>query len=144
MKKSVIFIMALLLTGAIHEVSAATTAKEATSTTMQASPRGPHKSHAPRHSSRHIGTRLNKRPHHSTLIRFHNVPYYYKDGLFYKKIHKIYEAVSPEIGMVVPELPENGVSIINSKNGPRYVYDGVVYKEIPTKKGLKYEVVGFM
>ena len=46
--------------------------------------------------------------------------------------------------MQVPELPEYGVRTIETDDGIRFVYDGVIYKAVPTKKGVKYEVVGFM
>lgn len=149
MKKSVIILMALLLTGVFQTAQAATTNREATASAMNRSDRGPRRGHAVRptevrHANPRIGTHISKRPHHSTLIRFGGLPYYYAGGVFYRKMMKEYEIVKPEIGMVVPELPDNGVSIIDTNEGIRYEYDGVIYKQIPTRNGLKYEVVGFM
>ena len=41
-------------------------------------------------------------------------------------------------------LAQYGVKTIETDDGIRFVYDGVIYKAVPTKKGVKYEVVGFM
>lgn len=88
--------------------------------------------------------RLAKRPHRCVVIRFRDIPYYYAAGVYYRKVGKEYEVILPEIGMQVPELPEYGVQTIETDDGIRFVYDGVIYKAVPTKKGVKYEVVGFM
>ena len=93
---------------------------------------------------RHIGMRFSKHLRHYVVIRFKNIPYYYADGIYYRKINKEYKVILPEIGMQVPELPEQGVKTIETDNGIRFVYDGVIYKAVPMKKGVKYEVVGFM
>ena len=88
--------------------------------------------------------RFPKRPHRCIAIRFRDVPYYYAAGVYYRKVGKEYEVVLPQIGMQVPELPEYGVKTIETDDGIRFVYDGVIYKAVPTKKGVKYEVAGFM
>ena len=46
--------------------------------------------------------------------------------------------------MTVAELPASGVKTIETPDGTRFVYDGVIYKQVLTKKKIKYEVVGFI
>lgn len=91
-----------------------------------------------------VGTRVKKRPHKSIVIYHKNVPYYYVDGVFYKSVDKVYEVIRPQIGMIVPELPKEGVVEMRVKDELFYVYDGVMYKEVPTKKGIQFEVRGFI
>ena len=65
-------------------------------------------------------------------------------ALYGKNPSRMFEPSSGGIGMQVPELPEYGVKTIETDDGIRFVYDGAIYKAVPTKKGVKYEVVGFM
>lgn len=91
-----------------------------------------------------VGTKVKKRPAKSVVIYFKNIPYLYANGVFYKSVNKDYEVIKPQIGMVVPELPEEGVTKMRMKDEVLYVYDGVLYKQIPTTRGLQYEVKGFI
>lgn len=64
--------------------------------------------------------------------------------MYYKSVDKDYEVVNPQIGMVVPELPREGVTRMKIKDELFWVYDNVLYKEIPTSSGIKFEVQGFI
>lgn len=130
MKKLTVIFMSLLFAGVLQVAEAAYRPVKAKVAAVAA--------------HRRIGMRIHKRPHRCVLIRFRNIPYYYAAGVFYRKIEKEYEVIRPEIGMVVPELPESGVRTVVTKEGTRFIYDEVIYKEVPTKKGVKYEVVGFV
>ena len=131
MKKIVLFLAAMAFAGIVLEAEG-TTRRPRTATVRIGGPRW------------HVGMRLAKRPHRCVVIRFRDIPYYYAAGVYYRKAGKEYEVILPEIGMQVPELPEYGVRTIETDDGIRFVYDGVIYKAVPTKKGVKYEVAGFM
>ena len=133
MKKIVFILASMVFAGIIQEADAATRRPRPHIATVRIGV--PH---------RHIGMRFPKRPPCSIVIRFKNVAYYYAAGVYYRKVGKEYEVILPEIGMQVPELPGLGVKTIETDDGIRFVYDGVIYKAVPTKKGVKYEVVGFM
>lgn len=91
-----------------------------------------------------VGTRIKKKPIKSIVIYYKDVPYLYSDGVFYKSVGNEYEVIKPQIGMIVPELPEEGIGKIVIKNEILYSYDNVLYKEIPTAEGIKYEIYGFI
>lgn len=91
-----------------------------------------------------VGTRVKKRPLKSIVIYHKNIPYYYVDGVFYKFVDKVYEVIRPKIGMIVSELPKEGVVEMRVEDELFYVYDGVMYKEVPTKQGIQFEVRGFI
>ena len=131
MKKIVLVLAAMMFAGIIQQAEGAAR-RPHTATIRVGGPRW------------HIGMRFPKRPHRCIAIRFRDIPYYYAAGIYYRKVGKEYEVVLPQIGMQVPELPEYGVKTIETDDGIRFVYDGVIYKAVPTKKGMKYEVVGFM
>jgi len=92
----------------------------------------------------HIGKHSHRSHHHRVIIRFRGIPYYYATGVFYRKIGKQYKTVRPEIGMIVATLPDSGVKIIDTEKGTRFIYDGIIYKQVPSKRKIKYEVVGFI
>lgn len=133
MKKIVFILAVMMFAGIVQETDAATRRPHRQAVAVRIG--APH---------RHIGMRFPKRPSCSIVIRFKNVLYYYAAGVYYRKVGKEYEVILPEIGIQVPELPGFGVKTIETDDGIRFVYDGVVYKAVPTKKGVKYEVVGFM
>lgn len=91
-----------------------------------------------------VGTRIKERPARSIVIYFNDIPYLYADGMYYKSVDKDYEVVKPQIGMVVPELPREGVTRMKIKDELFWVYDNVLYKEIPTSSGIQFEVQGFI
>lgn len=131
MKKIVLVLAAMMFAGIVQQAEGAAR-RPHTATIRVGGPRW------------HIGMRFPKRPHRCIVIRFRDVPYYYAAGVYYRKVGKEYEVILPQIGMQVPELPEYGVKTIETDDGIRFVYDGVIYKAVPTKKDVKYEVVGFM
>lgn len=91
-----------------------------------------------------VGTIIKKRPAQSILIHYKDFSFYYSGGVFYRPVEDHYEVIKPQIGMVVPELPEDGVKKIVMKDEVLYSYDDVLYKKIVTPKGIKFEVKGFI
>ncbi len=89
-----------------------------------------------------IGVRVKTLPSARVLFRFNNRPYYCYGGVIYSKIESgEYEVVAPKVGMVVPELPEAGVSELSIDGKIYYEYDEILYKAVPTKRGVQYEVI---
>lgn len=91
-----------------------------------------------------VGTRIKKRPARSVVIYYKDAPYLYANGVYYKSVDKDYEVIKPQVGMVVPELPREGVTRMKIKDEVLWVYDSVLYKEIPTPSGVQFEVQGFI
>lgn len=92
-----------------------------------------------------IGTRVKARPVNCVLIRHNQIALLYAAGVFYRQINEDeYEVVRPEIGMVVPELPAYDVEQLKIKGKTLFLYDGTLYKQIPTTSGVQYEVYGFI
>lgn len=78
------------------------------------------------------------------IIYYKDTPYLYADGVYYKSVGKDYEVIKPQIGMVVPELPGKGVTRMKIKGEILFAYDHVLYKKIPTLRGVQFEVQGFI
>lgn len=91
-----------------------------------------------------VGTRIKERPVRSVVIYYKDAPYLYADGVYYKSVGKDYEVIKPQIGMVVPELPGKGVTRMKIKGEILFAYDHVLYKKIPTLRGVQFEVQGFI
>lgn len=91
-----------------------------------------------------VGTRIKERPVRSVVIYYKDAPYLYADGVYYKSVDKDYEVIKPQIGMVVPKLPREGVTKMRIKDEVLFAYDNVLYKEIPTSSGVQFEVQGFI
>ena len=92
-----------------------------------------------------VGTRVKHRPVNSVVINFNKVPFFYSMGVFYKKCtDNEYEVVKPQKGMIVPELPEYNVDEVIINGETLFLFDGTLYKQIPTSEGLQYEVTGFV
>lgn len=91
-----------------------------------------------------VGKRIKERPPRSVVIYYKDTPYLYADGVYYKSVDQDYEVIKPQIGMIVPELPREGVIKMKIKNEVHFVYDNVLYKEIPTSSGVQFEVQGFI
>lgn len=90
-----------------------------------------------------VGSRVKVRPVHSVIVNFKNNPYLYADGVFYREIQDSeYEVVCPEIGMIVPELPQYNVRTMVVNGKTLFVYDDYLYKEVVTTAGTQYEIVG--
>lgn len=92
-----------------------------------------------------IGTRVKARSVNCIVIRHNQIALLYAAGVFYRQINDgEYEVVRPEIGMVVPELPAYDVEHVKIKGKTLFLYDGTLYKQIPTTNGIQYEVYGFI
>ena len=92
-----------------------------------------------------IGTRVKARSVNCIVIRHNQIALLYAAGVFYRQINDgEYEVVRPEIGMVVPELPAYDVEQVKIKGKTLFLYDGTLYKQIPTTNGIQYEVYGFI
>lgn len=91
-----------------------------------------------------VGSRVKARPARSTVIYFNNVLYLFADGVYYKSVDQEYEVIKPQIGMIVPALPEDGVKEMKIKDEVFYSYGDVLYKKVVTKDGIKFEVQGFI
>ncbi len=90
-----------------------------------------------------IGLRVAALPIGRIVFHFNSRPYYCYDGAIYSQVgDNQYEVVTPEIGMVVPELPEVNVREVSINNKIYFEYDDILYKQIPTQSGLQYEVIG--
>lgn len=90
-----------------------------------------------------VGSRVPHRPTRSVVIRFNKCDYFYADGVYYRQVGHEYEVIRPQIGMVVPALPRTAERI-RLKGEKLFLYDGILYKQIPTPDGLQYRVEGFM
>ncbi len=89
-----------------------------------------------------VGVRVKALPSSRVLFRYANRPYYCYGGVIYRRIDSgEYEVVAPKIGMVVPELPEVGVAELSIDDRIYYEYDGVMYKAVPTNRGVQYKVI---
>lgn len=91
-----------------------------------------------------VGSRVKKRPPKSVVIYYRDIPYLYADGVHYKAVDDVYEVIRPQLGMIVPELPEDEVQKVNLDNRTLYLFDGVLYKKVPTSRGVQFEVYGFI
>lgn len=92
-----------------------------------------------------IGTRIKTIPAKQVVIYFNKSPYIYAEGVFYRKLSsKEYEVVKPQLGMVVPQLPQYNVEKVCIKGETLFLFDGTLYKQIPTSQGVQYQVNGFM
>jgi hypothetical protein len=78
---------------------------------------------------------------YETII-FNNRYYYYYDGNYFCNYGTHFEVVPPSIGMVVPYLPNYGVSYVYYKNRPAYYFNGYYYYEESMYGGVAYKVVG--
>ena len=79
---------------------------------------------------------------YETLL-YNNSFYYYYDGAYYRNYGTHFEIVPPALGMVVPYLPNYGVSYVYYNNHPAYYYNGYYYYEVPVYGGIAYKVVGY-
>lgn len=90
-----------------------------------------------------IGTRVKKLPPKKVVIYFNNSPFVYAEGVFYRELSSAeYEVIKPEIGMIVPQLPEYNVEKVCLKGETLFLFDDTLYKQVPTAQGIQYKVVG--
>lgn len=90
-----------------------------------------------------VGSRVPRRSVRSVVIRFNKSDYFYADGVYYRQEGREYEVIRPQIGMVVPALPRTAERI-RLKGEELFLYDEILYKQIPTPSGLQYRVEEFM
>ncbi|MEO9850147.1 MAG: DUF6515 family protein [Reichenbachiella sp.] len=90
-----------------------------------------------------VGVRVRTLPVSHIRIYVRSNPFYYYNGIFYRKIVNSdeYEVVQPPVGARVSELPEGTEMII--LDGQKYFeLDGYYYQEVITNSNeLNYEVV---
>lgn len=90
-----------------------------------------------------FGLRVSIIPAIHTIIRFNNINYYCAEGVIYRPTSgDEFEVVEPQIGMVVPQLPEVNVQEVIIDGKIYFEFDNILYKQIPTTSGLQYEVIG--
>ncbi len=90
-----------------------------------------------------IGLRVSIIPAIHTIFKFNNINYYCSEGVIYKATEDDqFEVVQPEVGMIVPELPEVNVREVNIDGTIYFEFEGLLYKQIPTESGLQYKVSG--
>lgn len=90
-----------------------------------------------------FGLKVNTIPASRKAFNFKNLAYYCVSGIIYQAVNSGgYVVVQPEIGMVVPELPEVNVSRVIIDGVSYFEFEGVLYKQIPTEYGIQYQVVG--
>lgn len=92
-----------------------------------------------------IGTRVRVLPPRTVVIKYHSVPFIYASGIFYQQVSSSeYEVVKPEIGMIIPELPQYNVQHVCIEGEDLFLFEGTLYKQIPTPQGVQYKVSGFL
>lgn len=92
-----------------------------------------------------VGTRVKVLPVNRVVIYFNNLPFIYADGIYYREVAPTeYEVVKPEKGMIIPQLPANNVETVWLHGVAYYLFDDVLYREIPTQTGIQFEVAGFI
>lgn len=92
-----------------------------------------------------VGTRVKVLPAKQVVIHFDNSSFIYSEGVFYRKISSSeYEVIKPRIGMVVPQLPQYNAEKVIMEGETLFLFDGTLYKEIPTREGVQYKVTGFI
>jgi Family of unknown function (DUF6515) len=90
-----------------------------------------------------IGIRVRLLPVGHRRILIGGVPHFYYSGVYYRDIgNSEYEVVEPTIGTIVPELPDENVEEVMIDGQKLYEYDNILYKNVMTKFGTEYEVVG--
>ena len=92
-----------------------------------------------------VGTRVKKLPAKGITVYYNRRPFVYINGVYYKKLGPSkYEVVRPEVGMIVPLLPDYNVEKVYIKGETLLLFDKTLYRQIPTSKGVQYKVTGFI
>ncbi len=71
-----------------------------------------------------------------------NVQNYYYMGAYYRPIDNQYESFDPNVGTIVPDLPQDNVEEVIIDNQVYFECNDILYKSISTSNGIEYEVVG--
>jgi Family of unknown function (DUF6515) len=88
------------------------------------------------------GFRINVLPIGYHTIIYQSTPRYYYAGTYYVKENNTYKTEAPEIGMIVPNLPEEDLEEVKMNNVTYYEYDDILYKPIEKDGITQYEVAG--
>lgn len=110
-------------------------------------PAPPHKEYAPRPPKRPmppVGTHYRERPQHCIRISFNHAPYFFAEGIFYRFVNTGYVVVRPQIGMIIPFLPETDVYKVKRKGETLYVCNDVLYKPFRANGKKQFKIVGFI
>lgn len=92
-----------------------------------------------------IGLRLTVLPVGYRRIMMAGMPHYYYQGTYYKEVaQNQYETVSPAVGTVVPELPEDNVEEVTIDDQVYYEYDKQLYKKVEADNSAQYEYAGVL
>lgn len=85
-----------------------------------------------------IGLRTRVLPKNNYRFTWRNRPYFYHSGVFYVYKGEEYEVSASEVGMVVPDLPEDLIEEVKIEDQTYYSLEGNLYK----KHENGYEVIG--
>jgi Family of unknown function (DUF6515) len=88
------------------------------------------------------GFRINVLPIGYHTIIYQSTPRYYYAGTYYVKENNTYKTEAPEIGMVVPNLPEADLEEVKMNDVTYYEYDDILYKPVEKDGVTQYEVAG--
>jgi hypothetical protein len=88
------------------------------------------------------GIRLGFLPIGYRPIFIGNVQHYYYRGAYYRPIGSEYEVFEPNVGTIVPDLPEDNVEEVTIDGQVYYECNDILYKSVSTANGSEYEVVG--
>ncbi len=89
-----------------------------------------------------FGLRVNVLPRGYWPLEIGGYPYYYYNGIFYRKNKRDYEAVQAPVGAEVPSIPNDSKAVVI--NGAKYYeYKGTYFKDLVKPNGeLWYTVEG--
>lgn len=106
--------------------------------------RGGHKHYHKPDKKRKEDRRFRKIPPHYEKVYHGKKCYYYHDGFYYRPCDGgYYERFRPFIGMIIPVLPRHRVHVVHKRGQEFLVCEGVLYKRVHTRYGIRYKVVGF-
>ncbi len=88
------------------------------------------------------GIRIGLLPIGYRPILIGNVQNYYYMGAYYRPVGNQYEAFEPNIGTIVPDLPQDNVEEVTIDGQLYYECNDILYKAINTSTGTEYQVVG--
>ncbi len=90
-----------------------------------------------------FGLKVSVIPAIHTIFSFNNRDYYCAGGVLYNATSSdSFEIVEPQVGMIVPELPEVNVREVSIDGTIYFEFENILYKQIPTTQGVQYQVTG--
>ncbi|GAL60869.1 flagellar hook-length control protein FliK [Algibacter lectus] len=90
-----------------------------------------------------VGFQIRTLPVGYKRVNFNNRSYYAHNGIYFVKVNNYYEVITPEIGTVVYELPED-VEKVTIDGARYYEFNNVLYEKIQVDGTRAYEVIGFV